>query len=220
MSIRLAGNLDLTQFAIIGAMLHPVSADPSGLGTGDKGRIWFNTTSNRLKVWDGTGAVDLLDLSAATGTLTASKISDLATVVQAYRLDQFAAPNTDISMASHKITNVTDPSGNQDAATKNYVDTALAGLATGQTLKGAVRGAATTNVNIASAPATIDGITPTNGDIFLLTGQTTGTQNGPYVWTAAGAAMARAANWTVRPRRSWVRTGSSVRAPTRTRLPS
>jgi hypothetical protein len=50
-------------------------------------------------------------------------------------------------------------------------------------------------VNIASAPSTIDGVTPTAGDVFLLTGQTTTTQNGPYTWASAGAAMTRATNW-------------------------
>ncbi|MGW3421282.1 hypothetical protein [Streptomyces phaeochromogenes] len=59
-----------------------------------------------------------------TGTQAASTISDLATVVQAYRLDQFANPNADVSLASHKLTSVTDPTSAQDAATKAFVDSA------------------------------------------------------------------------------------------------
>jgi hypothetical protein len=61
--------------------------------------------------------------------------------------------------------------------------------------KGTVRAAATSNVSVTSAPATLDGITPTNGDVFLLTAQSAGSENGPRVWTAAGAAMNRATNW-------------------------
>lgn len=38
-------------------------------------------------------------------------------------LNALAAPTADVSMNSHKLTSVTDPSSAQDAATKNYVDT-------------------------------------------------------------------------------------------------
>ena len=186
---------DFTGFSILGAMLHPVSADPSGLTTGDKGRVWFNTTTNRLMVWNGSAAVDLLDLGSATGTLTASKISDFTTAVQAIRWASMTAPNAAVDMGSQRLTNVADPTAAQDAATRAWVLAQLDGLATGQVLKGSVRVAATTNVSIASAPAAIDGVTLTNGDIVLLTGQSTASQNGPRVFTAAGAALARAANW-------------------------
>lgn len=188
-------DIDLTKFSLIGAMLNPVSSDPGGLGVGDSGRVWFNLTSGKLKIWNGTAAIDLLDRANHSGTQLASTISDLAATVQAYPLSSFAAPTADISLASHKLTNVTDPSTNQDAATKAYVDTQIAGLASGQVLKGAVKCAATTNVNTASPGSTIDGLTMTAGDVVLLTGQSTATQNGPYVWTAAGTALTRATNW-------------------------
>jgi len=47
-------------------------------------------------------------------------ISDLS-------LSLWGAPTVDLSMASNKITNVTNPTAAQDAATKNYVDTTFAG---------------------------------------------------------------------------------------------
>lgn len=78
---------------------------------------------------------------------------------------------------------------------KAYTDSQLAGLASGQTPKGTVRAATTTNVNITSPGSTIDGLTPAVGEVFLLTGQTTGSQNGPYVWNGASVAMTRAGNW-------------------------
>ncbi len=130
-----------------------------------------------------------------TGTQLAATISNFDTAVRLNRIDQLAAPTGSVGLNSQKLVSVLDPSNPQDAATKNYVDTSLASVASGQTLKGTVRAVATTNINIASAPSTIDGITPTNGDVFLLAGQSTGAQNGPYVWTSAGAAMARAGNW-------------------------
>lgn len=41
-------------------------------------------------------------------------------------LNSITAPTGDVSMNSHKITSVTDPGSNQDAATKKYVDDAVA----------------------------------------------------------------------------------------------
>lgn len=195
MTRRFSTDIDLLKFSLINAMLNPVASDPSGLGSGDAGRVWYNTATPTLKFWNGTTAIDLLARSTHTGSQTASTISDLATVVQAYSLSTFAAPTGDISLASHKLTNVTDPSGAQDAATKNYVDQSISGVTGGLILKGAVTCAATANISITSAPTTIDGITMTAGMVVLLTAQTTATQNGPYVWSSSGAAMARASNW-------------------------
>ncbi|CAA9364651.1 MAG: Phage tail fiber [uncultured Gemmatimonadetes bacterium] len=76
-----------------------------------------------------------------------------------------------------------------------YTDSQLAGLQSGQTPKGAVRAAVGTNVTIASPGAALDGVTAVNGDVFLLAGQTSGAQNGPYVFNGASSAMTRAANW-------------------------
>lgn len=57
-----------------------------------------------------------------TGTQLAATISDFNAAVQTNRLDQMAAPTADISLATHKLTNVVDPAAAQDAATKHYVD--------------------------------------------------------------------------------------------------
>ena len=131
-----------------------------------------------------------------TGTAPASSISNFDSQVRTSRLDQMAAPNSAVSMNSQLLTNVLDPASAQDAATRNYVDTQVSGLVSGQHMKGKVRAATTSNINIASAPSTIDGITPTSGvDLFLLAGQSTGTQGGPYLWNGAGVAMTRATNW-------------------------
>lgn len=130
-----------------------------------------------------------------TGTQLASTVSDFDAAVRLSTLNQMAAPTVDLSINSKKLINVVDPTAAQDAATKAYVDAQLSGVASGQTLKGSVRVAAVANVNIASPGTTIDGITMANGDIALLTAQTTGTQNGPYVFNGAAVAMTRATNW-------------------------
>ena len=66
-----------------------------------------------------------------TGTQLASTISDFDTQVRTSRLDQMAAPTASVSMNTQKITNVVDPASNQDAATKNYVDTQVSSLVNG-----------------------------------------------------------------------------------------
>lgn len=86
------------------------------------------------------------------------------------------------------ITGIADPSAATDAASKQYVDNVARGL----TWKASVRAASTANVNIASAPSTLDGVTLANGDRVLLKNQTAPAENGIRVFTAAAAALARA----------------------------
>lgn len=130
-----------------------------------------------------------------TGTQLANTISDFDAQVRTSRLDQMAAPTAPVSANNQRVINVAEPTSAQDAATKNYVDTSLSGLTSGQVIKGTVRAVVTSNVNIASPGATLDGLTAANGEIFLLAGQTTGTQNGPYVFNGSASAMTRATNW-------------------------
>lgn len=176
------------------------------------GKALSNKDMNGLKVTnlgaptaasnDAARQIDLENKSTAdrsranhTGTQLAGTISDFDAQVRTSRLDQMAAPTTSVPLNNQKITSLADPASAQDAATKNYIDTQLAGVASGQILKGAVRAVSTTNVNISAPGATIDGVTAANGDVFLLTAQTTGTQNGPYVYNGSGSAMTRALNW-------------------------
>lgn len=130
-----------------------------------------------------------------TGTQLAATITDFDTQVRTSRLDQMSAPTNSVSWNSQKITNLLDPASAQDASTKNYVDNAIAALSGGLVFKGKVRAATATNVSTTSAPSTIDGVTPAANDVFLLIGQTTGSQNGPWVWASAGTAMTRPSNF-------------------------
>lgn len=88
---------------------------------------------------------------------------------------------------SNKISNLADPTVAQDATTKFYVDNAVAGLS----WKTYARAASVANLNLASMPAAVDGITLTSGDRFLAKNQTTASQNGIYVFNGTGSAATR-----------------------------
>lgn len=131
--------IDLSQNELQNAAIQSIAGDP---GSPVEGQIWFNTTANVVKVRRGgsnrvlieSGAIVDGDIAAGaaialsklavdprarsthTGTQLAATISDLATVVQAYRLDQFAAPTAPVSMNSQRVTNVAAPSAGTDAA--------------------------------------------------------------------------------------------------------
>ena len=82
----------------------------------------------------------------------------------------------------------TAPSTGVALANKDYVDAAIFGL---RDPKDAVRVASTGNIDIASAPAAIDGVALVAGDRIGLIAQTAGAENGIYVFTAAAAALTR-----------------------------
>jgi len=96
----------------------------------------------------------------------------------------------DLSMSSNRIVGVLDPESAQDAATKAYVDNAVAGLS----WKQAVHAASTADVDIASAPAAIDGYSMSNGDRVLLKDQTVESENGVYVFNGAASALTRSSD--------------------------
>lgn len=127
---------------------------------------------------------------ALTGTPTAptpangTNTTQIATTafVRATRLDQLAAPATDIALGGYRLTGLGDPQGAQDAVTKAYVDLVVQGLEPKQS----VRAASTANIATLSGPMTLDGVALVAGDRVLVKDQTTAGQNGIYV-VAAGA---------------------------------
>jgi hypothetical protein len=102
--------------------------------------------------------------------------------------------NMDFGNGPQKPVNLPSPSAATDAATKGYVDTALNAAIEGLKHKDTVRVRTTSNINLSSPGASLDGVAMAAGDRFLASAQTTGAQNGIYVWNGAAVAATRAAD--------------------------
>ncbi len=92
-----------------------------------------------------------------------------------------------VAISGGTITGLSTPSASSDAATKGYVDAVAQGL----DIKASVRAASLANVSVASPGAAIGGVTLATGNRVLLAGQTTGSENGIWVWNGASSAMTR-----------------------------
>lgn len=153
-----------------------------------KGRI---TGANNVSV-----SFPVVSVNGATGTvvLTTTDIAEGSNKyytdakVQANRLDQMALPTSAVSFNNQKITNLADPAAAQDAATKNYVDLAVQGLAP----KASVKAATTATLSSLSGTTTIDGVSLTIGDRVLVKNQNDSYDNGVYV--VASGSWSRAAD--------------------------
>jgi hypothetical protein len=137
-----------------------------------------SSSSDSAKL-NGQSASYYLDLGNATGSTTASKISDFAANVEAIGLDQMAEPITTVNMNNQWLTGLKDPINASDAVTKAYADA----LKNGLDFKQACRLATATgaNINLSNAVTTVDGKSTAQYDRILVKDQTNAAQNGIYV---------------------------------------
>lgn len=71
----------------------------------------------------------------------------------------------------------------------------LNAVSAGISWKQIVRLCETANISVSSAPALIDGIAPTVGDRIALQGQSTGSEDGLWIWNGAAVALTRPTDW-------------------------
>ncbi|KAB2919916.1 MAG: hypothetical protein F9K29_03385 [Hyphomicrobiaceae bacterium] len=170
--------------------------------TGSTGLIYVALDTNKTYRWSGSTYVEISASPGTTDALTegatnlyftngradARIAAAIGATVQAY------LGYTPVNKAGDTMTGALTLSGDGanplHAVTKQQLDAALYGLDG----KESVRAASTANVDIASAPAALDGVTLAAGDRVLLKDQTAPAENGIRVFTAAGAALARAAD--------------------------
>ena len=196
--------INLNQNELQNARLQNLATAPASPVSG---QTYFDTVLLAQYTWNGTAwaAADATKLSGTipntalainplaranhTGTQVAATISDLATTVQGYHLNQFAAPTANIPMAGFTLTGLnTAPNAAGQAAEYSWVIGQVQSAAAGIASKPPVQAVATANIAL-SGLAAIDGYTPVAGDRILVTGQTTATQNGVY--NAASGAWTR-----------------------------
>lgn len=199
--MKFLNHIDLSKTEIRNAVVQNLASAPS---SPLEGQFYHDTVAHRLYYYNGTawvltatdtdklgGQLPAYFLARAnhTGTQLSTSISDLAATVQAYKLNQFAAPVASVDYNAQRITGLGDPVSAQDAATKNWVQGQVDNAAAGIDSKPSVRIVAISNITL-SGLQSIDGITLVSGDRVLAIGQTTGSANGVYVagsgaWTRA-----------------------------------
>jgi hypothetical protein len=190
----------------------PVGSTTTGSGAPattptSTGALYFDTTNNLLYVSNGTsssanwvtseprgGSGDIANLGGANSGGSSLKVANADHVHRhtgtdhaSIKLSDLGGANgADISLNSYKITNLATPVSGTDAANKNYVDAAAAGI----DWKASVRAATVGSSITLSNTQTLDGVSLVAGDRVLVKDQTPGgsdSTNGIYVVVSGGA---------------------------------
>lgn len=201
---RFGTRIDLQNNEILNMIFQKVNGLPTPtaaltgaarFNTGD-GRFYVCTgTAWLLKATDsdalqGLSPAQLRDRSTHTGSMDVANVSGFDSAVNNRKITDFMqTPNKALQMGNQQIQGVAAGSSNSDAVTLaqlNAVRDLATNSAAGIAIKEPVVVAATGNVDMATSPTVIDGVTLTTGMRVLLPNQTDNTQNGIYVKPSTG----------------------------------
>ena len=170
----LTGTISNTQLA--------TGIDAAKISAGNVGNTEFdylNGLTGAIQTQLDTKLVKANNLSDLTNASTARTNLGLGTIA--------TQDSNNVSLTGGSITGLGDPSATSDAATKNYVDQAIAGLRTRIVAEAATTANITISTDLQNGD-TIDGVTLVTGDRVLVKDQSTASENGLYTVVASGSA--------------------------------
>lgn len=176
--VYLGQGMDLNWTQLLKLRLQNLASDPSSAA---KGWIYFNTTDDEPKVYDGTSFVSLFGSSYGAEN---ARDDIAAALVAGNNIDITVNDGADtitIDVESLTAADITDFS--------SAVTTVADGIINARKWKDSVDAATTANITLSGAQ-TIDGVSVVAGDRVLVKDQSTAANNGVYV--AAAGAWARA----------------------------
>ena len=144
------------------------------------------SAADKVPYFTGSGTADVATFTAAGRAL----VDDADASAQRTTLGLGTISTQDannVSISGGTVTGLGSPSATSDAATKNYVDQAIAGLRTRIIAEAATTGNIDLTADLQNGD-TLDGVTLVTGDRVLVKDQTDATENGLYLVVASGTA--------------------------------
>jgi hypothetical protein len=167
-----------------------INADINASAAIEATKIYNGTVAN-VEFGYLNGVTSAIQTQLDAKLVKASNLSDLTSASTARTnlgLGTIATQDANnVSVSGGSITGLGDPSVSSEAATKNYVDQAVAGLRT----RVIAEAATTANIDLTADLQngdTLDGVTLVTGDRVLVKDQTDATENGLYLVVASGTA--------------------------------